>query len=136
MWLYRTSGCCGSPIVLYDYRSNRKALNYLIEEEPYLRRYIEDCRMEIDSNRAERTIKPFVIDRKNWLFANTSSGAKASAKVFSIIETVKENNLDPYEYLKYVFTKVPNPEENGSIDILLPWNVPDKCQSKAVPSIE
>ena len=113
-----------------------KAVNYLIEEEPYLRRYIEDGRLEIDNNRAERSIKPFVIGRKNWLFANTPSGAKASATAFSIIETAKENNLDPYEYLKYVFTKAPNMENSESIDILLPWNVPDCCRSKAAHSTE
>lgn len=113
-----------------------KAVNYLIEEEPYLHRYIEDGRLEIDNNRAERSIKPFVIGRKNWLFANTPSGAKASATVFSIIETAKENGLDPYEYLKYVFTKVPNLKEIESVDILLPWNAPDCCRSKSAPSTE
>ena len=113
-----------------------KAINYLIEEEPYLRRYIEDGRLEIDNNRAERSIKPFVIGRKNWLFANTPSGAKASATAFSIIETAKENNLDPYEYLKYVFTKAPNMENSESIDILLPWNAPDCCRSKSTHSTE
>ena len=113
-----------------------KAVNYLIEEEPYLRRYIEDGRLEIDNNRAERSIKPFVIGRKNWLFANTPSGAKASATAFSIIETAKENDLDPYEYLKYVFTKAPNLKENESIDTLLPWNAPDDCRSKSASSTE
>ena len=107
-----------------------KAVNYLIEEEPYLRRYIEDGRIEIDNNRAERSIKPFVIGRKNWLFANTPSGAKASATAFSIIETAQEQGLDPHEYLKYVFTKAPNLKDNESIDILLPWNAPDDCRSK------
>ena len=108
-----------------------KAVNYLIEEEPYLRRYIEDGRLEIDNNRAERSIKPFVIGRKNWLFANTQSGAKASATVFSIIETAKENGLEPYEYLRYIFTKAPNLIENESIDILLPWNAPELCWAKS-----
>ena len=113
-----------------------KAVNYLIEEEPYLRRYIEDGRLEIDNNRAERGIKPFVIGRKNWLFANTPSGAKASATAFSIIETAKENDLDSYEYLKFIFTKAPNLEENESMDILLPWNVPDDYRSKLAYSTE
>ena len=107
-----------------------KAIYYLNEEEPYLRRYIEDGRLEIDNNRAERSIKPFVIGRKNWLFANTPSGAKASATVFSIIETVKENGLDPYEYLKFIFTKAPNLKEDESTDVLLPWNAPDCCRGK------
>ncbi len=113
-----------------------KAVNYLIEEDPYLRRYIEDGRLEVDNNRAERSIKPFVIGRKNWLFANTPSGAKASATAFSVIETAKENDLDPYEYLKFIFTKAPNLKDNESIDILLPWNAPDDCCSKSACSTE
>ena len=92
--------------------------------------------MEIDNNRAERSIKPFVIGRKNWLFANTPSGAKASATSFSIIETAQENRLDPYEYLKFIFTKAPNLKDNESIDTLLPWNAPDDCRSKAACSTE
>ena len=107
-----------------------KAVNYLTGEEPYLRRYIVDGRLEIDNNRAERSIKPFVIGRKNWLFANTPSGAKASATIFSIIETAKENGLDPYEYLKFVFTKAPNLSEGETIDALLPWNAPVSCRVK------
>jgi len=107
-----------------------KAVYYLSNEEEYLRRYIEDGRLEIDNNRAERSIKPFVIGRKNWLFANTPSGAKASACIFSIIETAKENGLKPYEYLKYIFTKAPNLTENESPDCLLPWNAPDDCKTK------
>ena len=102
-----------------------KAVYYLNEEEPYLRRYIEDGRLEIDNNRAERSIKPFVIGRKNWLFANTPSGAKASATIFSIIETAKENGLEPYAYLKYIFTKAPNLNPGDSPDCLLPWNAPN-----------
>ena len=113
-----------------------KAVNYLIEEEPYLRHYIEDGRLEVDNNRAERSIKPFVIGRKNWLFANTPSGAKASAIAFSVIETAKENDLDPYEYLKFIFTKAPNLKDNEAIDILLPWNAPDDCRSKSACSTE
>ena len=113
-----------------------KAVYYLNEEEPFLRRYIEDGRLEIDNNRAERSIKPFVIGRKNWLFANTPSGAKASAISFSVIETAKENGLDPYAYLKYIFTKAPNLKENESLEILLPWNAPDACRSKAAHSTE
>ncbi|MBQ3299556.1 MAG: transposase, partial [Ruminococcus sp.] len=108
-----------------------KAINYLIEEEPYLRRYLEDGSLESDNSRAERSIKPFVIGRKNWLFANTPSGAKASATAFSIIETAKGNGLDPYEYLKFIFTKAPNLKDNESIDILLPWNAPDNCRSNS-----
>lgn len=86
-------------------------------------------RLEIDNNRAERSIKPFVMGRKNFLFANTESGAQGSAVMYSIIETAKENNLDPYKYLTYFFSKAPNLKEDETVDILLPWNVPEKCKT-------
>ena len=90
---------------------------------------MEDGRLEIDNNRAERSIKPFVMGRKNFLFANTESGAQGSAVIYSIIETAKENNLDPYKYLTYIFSKAPNLKEHETVDILLPWNVPEECKS-------
>lgn len=64
--------------------------------------FLEDGRLELDNNRGERSIKPFVIGRKNWLFSNTPKGAKASAIIYSIVESAKENNLSPYAYLKYL----------------------------------
>ncbi len=72
-----------------------KALHYLLEQWPYLVRYLEDGRLELSNNRAERSIKPFVMGRKNWLFANTPAGAQSSAVIYSLIETAKESNLDP-----------------------------------------
>jgi len=62
----------------------------------------------ISNNRAERSIKPFVIGRKNWLFCNTPKGARTSSVIYSVIETAKENGLNPYEYLKHLFTVMPN----------------------------
>lgn len=64
--------------------------------------------MEISNNRAERSIKPFVIGRKNWIFANTPSGAKASAIYYSLIVSARENGLNPFEYLAWIFTNAPN----------------------------
>lgn len=66
-----------------------KALHYFEEQWPYLCRYLEDGRLEISNNRAERSIKPFVTDRKNFLFSNTPGGAQGSAVIFSLIETPK-----------------------------------------------
>ena len=109
------------------------AIVYARNQREYLRRYLEDGRLEISNNRAERSIKPFVIGRKNWLFANTSRGAKASAIMYSIIETAKENGLIPYEYLTYIFTNAPNWDIHSNIDNLerlLPWFVPDSCNAK------
>ena len=78
-----------------------KAFHYLKEQWPYLTNYLKDGRLEISNNRAERSIKPFVIDRKNFLFANTPKGATGSAIMFSLIQTAIENHLDPYRYLTW-----------------------------------
>lgn len=85
-------------------------------------------------------MKPFVIARKNFLFANTPKGALVSAVLFSIIQTAKENGLDPYKYLTYIFTNAPNMDiENhpGDIDKLMPYaqDVIANCKSLA-PSKE
>ena len=78
--------------------------------------------MEISNNIAERSIKPFVIDRKNFLFSNTPKGATASAITFSIIQTAIANNLDPYAYLTYIFTEAPKMAANGEdwVEAMLP----------------
>lgn len=101
------------------------AVVYARNQREYLERYLEDGRLEISNNRAERSIKPFVIGRKNWLFANTPRGAKASAILYSIIETAKENGVPPYEYLAYVFKNAPNWNIRSNfdyLDLLMPWN--------------
>ena len=84
-----------------------KALHYLLEQWPYLVRYLEDGRLELSNNRAERSIKPFVMGRKNFLFCNTPGGAKSSAVLYSLIETAKETGLDPYRYLQWVLERAP-----------------------------
>lgn len=101
------------------------AVNYGLNQWDKLERFLEDGRIELSNNRSERSIKPFVIARKNFLFCNTPRGAKASAIVFSIIETAKENGLNPYAYLNYLFEKLPNLEsrDGETLDQLLPWNV-------------
>jgi hypothetical protein len=85
----------------------------------------EKCRLESDNNRSERAIKAFVIGRKNWLFANTPRGAKASAIIYSFVETAKENGLNPITYLIYLFEKLPNladPQDESALYRLLPWS--------------
>ena len=104
---------------------------YLFNQEPYLINYLKDGRLEIDNNRAERSIKPFVIDRKNFLFANTARGAQGSAVIFSIVETAKENKLDPYRYLVYVLKQAKelhSSNETNWVERLLPENAPDECK--------
>jgi hypothetical protein len=98
-----------------------KAIAYSLGQWEKLERYLENGHLQIDNNRAERTIKPFVIGRKNWLFANTTNGANASAVLYSLIETAKANGLTPFDYLKILMEELPkNPAD---IDRLLPWNV-------------
>jgi transposase len=110
-----------------------KALYYLQEQWPHLIRYLEDGRLELSNNRAERSIKPFVMSRKNFLFANTPNGAQGSAIIFSLIETAKENHLDPYRYLVYVLSTASNMDRTDPTWIiqLLPANAPEQCR---VPS--
>ena len=101
-------------------------------------RYLEDGRLEISNNRAERSIKPFVMSRKNFLFANTPSGAKSSAIYFSLIETAKENGLDPYRYLTWVLKTAPKLKERNQFDelvgTLLPVNAPEECRAGKKPA--
>jgi transposase len=101
------------------------AVQYGDNQWKKLVRFLEDGRIEISNNCAERSIKPFVIGRKNWLFANTPKGARASAVIYSLVETAKENKLNPYAYLNNLFEKLPNlhSKDNETLDPLLPWNV-------------
>ena len=99
------------------------ACSYTLRQWPCLINYIEDGRYEIDNNRAERAIKPFVIGRKNWLFANSVAGMDASVNLFTLIETAKENGLNPYAYLKYIFTKLPACQFVDDYEALLPFNL-------------
>ena len=97
-----------------------KAINYTLKQWSKLTRYLENGLLNIDNNRAERAIKPFVIGRKNWLFSNTTKGAQASATLHSIIETAKANGLTPFDYLKTCLDELCQP--NADIEKLLPWN--------------
>lgn len=83
-----------------------KALNYAINQKSTLITFLENPKLELTNNLAERSIKPFVIGRKNWLFCNTLGGANSSAIVYSMIETAKENNLKPYDYLVWLFENI------------------------------
>ena len=83
--------------------------------------YLDDGTYPIDNNQAENAIRPFAIGRKNWLFANSQAGAQASANLYSLIQTAKANDLNPYDYLKQVFIALPNADTVGDIEALLPW---------------
>jgi len=98
-----------------------KALNYALNQWEKAIRYCDDGRLDIDNNRSERAIKPFVMGRKVWLFSQTANGANASATLYSIVETAKANGLVPYDYLMHVMNEVT--AGNTDPEKLLPWNV-------------
>ena len=100
-----------------------KAVQYMKDQKRYLLAFLLDGRVEMTNNLAERTIKPFVMARKNFLFSNTSNGAKSSAVIFSLIETAKANKLSPYEYLRWILRKAPEMELKNNperAELLLP----------------
>ena len=100
-----------------------KALTYLHNQWPRLISYLEDGACPIDNNLAENAIRPFAVGRRNWLFANSQAGAKASANLYSLIQTTKANGFNPYEYLKHIFKELPNANNVEAIEALLPWNL-------------
>ena len=97
------------------------AIGYSLRQWPKLSRYIDDGQLAIDNNRSERAIKPFVIGRKNFLFSNTAKGAKASATLYSIIETAKANGLIPFDYLMHLLSELP--KQPSDLTPLMPWEV-------------
>jgi transposase len=100
-----------------------RAFHYLASQWSKLVRYLDDGRYPIDNNTCENAIRPFVIGRKNWLFADTVKGAQASANLYSLIETAKANGIEPYRYLVRVFTDLPQAQTVEDIERLLPWNI-------------
>lgn len=114
-----------------------KSISYCLRQWIKLTAFMKDGRIEIDNNRAERAIKPFVIGRKNFLFSKSPKGAQASAITYSVIETVKANNLNTSYYLTYLFERLPNIDLDNmdELDQLLPWSdsIPESCR---IPSKE
>lgn len=116
-----------------------KAINYALNQQEYLQRFLTDGNIAIDNNATENAIRPFVRGRRAWLFCNTPNGAKASAMVYSIVETVKANGLHVYNYLTHVFETMPrfmNGTSREFIQDLLPWSdsILEKCRVKRVDS--
>jgi len=107
-----------------------RAITYLLNQREWLMNVYLDGRLELSNNRGERSIKPFVMGRKNWLFCNSVSGVKASAIAFSIIETAKENGLKPFEYLRFLLETLPN-SAIDQLDAVMPWGscLPAGCRS-------
>jgi transposase len=97
-----------------------KALSYALNHWPKLIRYLEDGRIPIDNNSAENAIRPFVVGRKAWLFSGHPNGAHAAATLYSLIETAKACDLEPYHYLRYLFEKLPYARSEEDHLALLP----------------
>lgn len=100
-----------------------KALAYATHQWPHMLNYLKSPIVEIDNNFTENRIRPFAIGRKNWLFSDSVGGAKASAMLYSIIQTACGNGLEPYAYLKYIFTHLPTCKTAEQIEKLLPHKI-------------
>ena len=99
-----------------------QAIRYALSRWTALRRYLDDGRIEIDNNAAERAIRPVALGRKNWLFAGSDQGGERAAGILSLVETAKLNGLDPERYLRDVLTRIADHPINR-IGELLPWNI-------------
>jgi len=103
-----------------------KAISYTLKQWDRLVGYLKDGNLSPDNNAAENSIRPFVVGRKNWLFAGTPEGAEASAALYSLIETAKANDLEPYSYLRHIFEKLPMATTLEDVEELLPWRLDKK----------
>jgi transposase len=113
-----------APRVLPESRLG-KAVHYTLRQWPKLTVFLKHAEVPLDNNRAENAIRPFVIGRKGWLFADTVAGAKASANLFSLVETAKANGLEPHAYLSHLIERLPLARTVEDFEALLPWNVRD-----------
>lgn len=103
----------------------RKAYTYILNQEKYLRVFLEDGEVPLDNNASERAIRGFCIGRKNWQMIDTINGAKASAIIYSIAETAKANHLKPYDYFEYLLEEIPkhmDDTDQSFLEDLLPWS--------------
>jgi len=100
-----------------------KALHYLASQWGKLERYVEHGSYPIDNNACENSIRPFVVGRRNWLFADTVAGADASANLYSLLETCKASGIDGYRYLRALLIALPLAQTADDYEALLPWNI-------------
>ena len=110
----------GALVTVVPRSLSGKALGYLDGQWPKLVRVFETGHVPLDTNAVENAIRPFAVGRKNWMFADTVRGAEASANLYSLIETAKANDLEPWAYLQRVFTELPKAETLEDVEVLLP----------------
>ena len=103
-----------------------QAVSYTLNQWQKLLTYLEDGRLENNNNRSERAIKPFVIGRKGWMFADSVAGAEAAAIIFSLVETCKHHNIEAYDWFRYVLQKLPLCQSDAEVEALMPFNIDRK----------
>ncbi len=106
-----------------------KAISYTLNQWDYLIGYCEDGKLHISNALAENAIRPFAVGRRAWLFADTSRGARASATCYSLVESAKANDLEPYAYLRHVLAHIGEADTVEKFEALLPWNMKTEGQS-------
>ena len=99
-----------------------QAISYALNNEVALMRFLDDGRIEIDNNAAERAMRSIAVGRKNWLFAGSDRGGETAAAMYSLIETAKLNNINPWKYLQKVLGTIQD-HNSTKIAELLPWNL-------------
>lgn len=102
--------------------STARAIKYALNHQVALKRFLEDGRIEIDNNAGERAMRSIAVGRKNWLFAGSDEGGHTAANIFSLIETAKLNNINPWKYLRHVLSVIQD-HKSTKLAELLPWNV-------------
>ena len=100
-----------------------RAVSYTLNEWQKLVRYLDSPYVTPDTNHIENAIRPFVIGRKNWLFSGSPVGAHASSTLYSLIETAKANEIEPYRYLRYIFMKLPTAQTPEDFVRLTPYGM-------------
>lgn len=93
-----------------------------MNNEVALMRFLDDGKIEIDNNAAERAMRSIAVGRKNWLFAGSDRGGDTAAAMYSLIETAKLNNINPWKYLQKVLGTIQD-HNSTKIAELLPWNL-------------
>ncbi|MEW4411872.1 transposase [Clostridium sp. AN503] len=110
-----------------------KGFTYCLNQELYLKVFLNDGQVPADNNAAEQAIRGFCIGKRNWHLIDTVHGAQASAVIYSIAETAKANRLKPYQYFEHLLTEIPKHMDGASLDFLealLPWSkeLPESCR--------